>query len=47
MHESLLTGTQNSVNILTDIHTPHLINPCKQILCIMKYGVNRVTLVGV
>ena len=31
---------------LTDIPTPHHINPCNQILTIMKYGVNRVTLVG-
>ena len=31
---------------LTDIPTPHHINPCNQILSIMKYGVNRVTLVG-
>ena len=31
---------------LTDIPDPHHINPCNQILYIMKYGVNRVTLVG-
>jgi len=31
---------------LTDIHTPHHMNPCNQILTVMKYGVNRVTLVG-
>jgi single-strand DNA-binding protein len=30
----------------TDISIPHQINPCNQILSIMKYGVNRVTLVG-
>ena len=30
----------------TDIPTPHHIKPCKQILSIMEYGVNRVTLVG-
>ena len=33
-------------SLLTDIPTPHHINPCNQILTIMKYGVNRVTLVG-
>ena len=33
-------------SILTDIPTPHQIKPCNQILSIMKYGVNRVTLVG-
>lgn len=33
-------------NILTDIPTHHHINPCYQIFTIMKYGVNRVTLVG-
>ena len=32
--------------MLTDIHSPHHIKPCNQILNIMKYGVNRVTLVG-
>jgi hypothetical protein len=32
--------------IITDIPTPHHINPCNQILSIMKYGVNRVALVG-
>ena len=47
MHESFLIGTQNSVNILTDLPTPHHINPCNQIFSIMKYGVNRVTLAGV
>jgi hypothetical protein len=31
---------------LTDIPTPHNNNPSNQILSIMKYGVNRVTLVG-
>ena len=31
---------------LTDIPTLHHIKPCNQILSIMKYGVNRVTLVG-
>jgi hypothetical protein len=31
---------------LTDISTPHHINLCNQNLSIMKYGVNRVTLVG-
>ena len=31
---------------VTDIPAPHHINPCNQILSIMKYGVNRVTLVG-
>ena len=31
---------------VTDIPTPCHINPCNQILSIMKYGVNRVTLVG-
>ena len=31
---------------LTDIPTPYHINPCNQILTVMKYGVNRVTLVG-
>ena len=33
-------------NKMTDIPTSHHINPCNQILNIMKYGVNRVTLVG-
>ncbi len=32
--------------MLTDIHPPHHINPCNQILTIMKYGVSRVILVG-
>ena len=32
--------------ILTDIPARHHINPCNQILTKMKYGVNRVTLVG-
>ena len=32
--------------LLTDISPPHHINPCNQSLNIMKYGVNRVTLVG-
>ncbi len=31
---------------MTDIPTSHHIKPCNQILNIMKYGVNRVTLVG-
>jgi len=31
---------------LTDIPALHHINPCNQILSIMKYGVNWVTLVG-
>ena len=31
---------------MTDPSTPHHIKPCKQIFSIMKYGVNRVTLVG-
>ena len=32
--------------IVHDIPTLYHINPCNQILSIMKYGVNRVTLVG-
>lgn len=32
---------------LTDLPAPHHINPCNQILIILKYGVTRVTLVGV
>ncbi len=32
--------------IICDIHVLHHIKPCNQILSIMKYGVNRVTLVG-
>ena len=32
--------------MLTDLRPPHHINSCNQILSIMKYGVNRVTLVG-
>ena len=31
---------------MTDLPTSQHINPCNQILHIMKYGVNRVTLVG-
>ena len=31
---------------LTDIPVLYHINPCNQIFTIMKYGVNRVTLVG-
>ena len=31
---------------MTDLPAPYHINPCNQILTIMKYGVNRVTLVG-
>ena len=36
----------DSQGILTDIPTPYHINPRNQILIVMKYGVNRVTLVG-
>jgi single-strand DNA-binding protein len=40
------TDSQILKKRLTDHPTPHHINPCNQILTIMKYGVNRVTLVG-
>jgi len=34
------------LKFLNNIPTPHHITPCNQNLNIMKYGVNRVTLVG-
>ena len=37
----------NVKNIIKDISPPHHINPCYQILSIVKYGINRATLVGV
>jgi len=43
---NMVLQSRNNKVLLTDIPTPHHINPCNQILSIMKYGVNRVTLVG-
>ena len=40
------TDSPIAQSLLTDIPTPHHINPCNQNHTIMKYGVNRVTLVG-
>ena len=37
---------ENKYHLLCDISTPWHINPYNQIFNIMKYGVNRVTLVG-
>ena len=42
----MTTNSSSPQSVLTDIHPPHHIKPCNQILSKMKYGVNRVTLVG-
>ena len=43
---NMVLQNRNNKVLLTDLPTPHHVNPYNQILNIMKYGVNRVTLVG-
>ena len=45
-HQTQIVFPESFRSKLTDIPTLHHINPCNQIITIMKYGVNRVTLVG-
>jgi len=43
---SMALQSRNNKGFKTDLPAPYHINPCNQIFSTMKYGVNRVTLVG-